>query len=108
MTTDASVLTSNDIEHFLEHGWVKLSNCFTKEQAHDITKDVWTRLGISEPDSKKAWDAALTARGARDGWINMPDHRTFAVKDFAPKAWKAIGELVVPGALSSKGASARS
>lgn len=77
-------LTQEDVDHFMKHGWIKLSNCFTQEQADGITANLWTRLGMS-PDDKSTWQ---TER------INMPQHSNFAADKFAPKAWAAICDLV--------------
>ena len=77
-------LTQEDIDHFLEHGWIKLSDCFTQAQADEITSNLWTRLGMS-PTDKSTWH---TER------INMPSHGTFPADKFAPKAWAAICDLL--------------
>ena len=77
-------LTPEEVDHFMQHGWVKLSDCFTQEQADNITANLWTRLGMS-PEDKSTWH---TER------INMPKHSTFAADKFAPKAWAAICDLV--------------
>ena len=47
-------LSEGEIEHFLKHGWIKLSNCFTKEQAGDLQKNLWTRLGM-DPNDRSTW-----------------------------------------------------
>ncbi|OCL08421.1 hypothetical protein AOQ84DRAFT_40665 [Glonium stellatum] len=83
-TPPTRVLSEADTQHFLTHGWVKLTGCFTRSQAADITSTVWTRLGMS-PMDKTTWTAER---------INMPWHQSFSVADFAPKAWTAICELL--------------
>jgi len=86
MTTQKQdpVLTQADIDHFLEHGYIKLSNCFTQEQSDSVTSTVWTRLGM-DPTDKSTWHTLRT---------NMPAHKHFSAATFAPKAWSAIGELL--------------
>ena len=84
MVTKFDQLTQEDVDHFMQHGWIKLSNCFTQEQAGRLISNVWTRLGMS-PADKSTWH---TER------INMPSHSTFAADDFAPKAWAAICDLL--------------
>jgi hypothetical protein len=79
----ATSLTLQDKEHFLIHGWVKLSNCFTPEQAEWVTSDVWTRLGM-DPRDKTTWTSLRT---------NMPHHRIFDVAKLSPKIWSAICEV---------------
>ncbi|WYZ40590.1 hypothetical protein EsH8_IV_000931 [Colletotrichum jinshuiense] len=82
MTSPVDPLTEAQKEHFRNTGWLKLSNCFTKEQAEWVTKDVWTRLGM-DPNDKSTWKHRT----------NMPHHRTFDVSEYAPKAWAAICEV---------------
>ncbi|KAL8371478.1 hypothetical protein RB595_001325 [Gaeumannomyces hyphopodioides] len=78
-----SVLTDAEKEHFLEHGWIKIKGAFTRQQAEEMTKDVWVRLGMS-PTDKSTWTEKR---------INMPHHGTFDASEFAPKAWAAANEL---------------
>ena len=77
-------LSQDDIDHFMKHGWIKLSGCFTQEQVDKLTSTLWTRLGMS-PTDKSTW------HGER---INMPRHATFPANEFAPKAWSAICDLL--------------
>ncbi|KAH1682946.1 hypothetical protein KXX23_007258 [Aspergillus fumigatus] len=77
-------LTEEQKQHWLEHGFIKIPQCFTKQDADNWTASIWARLGIS-PTDKSTWN---TER------VNMPGHTVVDVKDFAPKAWDAICELV--------------
>lgn len=81
---DQYSLTEEQKQHWLEHGFIRLTGCFSREAAKDFTSSIWTRLGAS-PDDKSTWPTEK---------INMPGHTTVPVKDFAPKAWYAICELV--------------
>ncbi|KAI1113339.1 dihydrofolate reductase-like domain-containing protein [Nemania sp. NC0429] len=83
MASPPAPLTDAEKEFFLKYGYLKLTNCFTREQAADVCEGVWTRLGMS-PTDKSTWSRERT---------NMPHHRTFDVSEFAPKAWAAICEL---------------
>ncbi|OAA55074.1 hypothetical protein SPI_08578 [Niveomyces insectorum RCEF 264] len=83
MAPEQPVLTDAEKEHFLVHGWVKIPAAFTREQAAAVTKDVWTRLGMS-PTDKATWT---------QGRIHMPAHATVDCATFAPRAWAAICEL---------------
>lgn len=47
-------LSQEQIDHFVQHGWIKLSNCFTREQAGDLQKNLWTRLGM-DPEDISTW-----------------------------------------------------
>ncbi|KAF2685892.1 hypothetical protein K458DRAFT_417079 [Lentithecium fluviatile CBS 122367] len=77
-------LSADEEKHFLEHGWIKLSNCFTREQAAEIQSTLWTRLGM-DPEDMSTWHTERT---------NMPWHNTFPVPTFAPKAWSSICHLL--------------
>jgi len=86
----ASPLSTSDIDHFHQHGYVKISDCFTRDASDSITSSVWARLGVS-PSDKSTWSAIPNLVAGR---VNMPSHNTFSAKDFAPKAWSAICNLV--------------
>jgi hypothetical protein len=77
-------LSQDQIDHFMQHGYVRLTECFSRDKAAKWTADVWTRLGYSSTD-KSTW---ATER------INMPEHKSEPVQTFAPKAWSAICELL--------------
>jgi hypothetical protein len=76
--------SEEDKAHFLEHGFIKITKCFTREQAAEFTKSMWTRLGMS-PTDKSTW----TTEG-----INMPWHEHVPVSEFSPKAWSAMCQLL--------------
>ncbi|ETI26175.1 hypothetical protein G647_02952 [Cladophialophora carrionii CBS 160.54] len=83
-STGYKVLTPDQVSHFMQHGYVVIEQCFSKEASDEWTKDVWTRLGM-DPADKTTWTRERT---------NMPEHRRLQVPDFAPKAWDAICDLV--------------
>ncbi|EPE25489.1 Clavaminate synthase-like protein [Glarea lozoyensis ATCC 20868] len=83
---DAFKLTDADKQHFLEHGYIKVSGCFPPEAAEEFTANLWTRLGMS-PTDKSTWTKERT---------NMPYHTHTLAADFAPKAWSAICQLLAP------------
>jgi hypothetical protein len=76
-------LTPEQVDHFMKHGFLRVPNAFSKEQAAAWTADVWHRLGM-DPNDPSTWTRDRT---------NMPQHRKIEVKYFAPKAWNAIVEL---------------
>ncbi|KAI0440330.1 hypothetical protein F4803DRAFT_478390 [Xylaria telfairii] len=84
MTDHNYQLSPAEIEHFVEHGWVKVSNCFTREQATEELSDLWPRLGM-DPNDMSTWTVERT---------NMAHLRHFPVSSFAPKAWGAVCSLV--------------
>lgn len=84
MTHQDYKLTQEQIDHFMRHGFVRLTDCFSLAKAAEWTADVWTRLGYS-PTDKSTWASER---------INMPYHKEEPVRTFAPKAWAAICELL--------------
>ena len=65
------------------HGFVHLKNTFTEEKAKKWMSDMWTRLGLS-PETPH-WPIER---------CNMATHRSEDVKDFAPKLWDAMCDLL--------------
>jgi len=78
------VLTQDDVDHFMDKGYVIIHDCFTKKQAEWMLKDIWVRLD-ADPNDKSTWKVDK---------LNMPNHRSVHPRDFAPKAWGAICDLV--------------
>ncbi|EFW98605.1 hypothetical protein CMQ_4457 [Grosmannia clavigera kw1407] len=77
------ILTAAEKEHFVSQGWLKIPKAFTRQQATEVTKDVWIRLGMSSTD-KGTWNKERT---------HMPSLATFDCSEFAPRAWAAICEV---------------
>ncbi|TFY60531.1 hypothetical protein EVJ58_g5093 [Rhodofomes roseus] len=77
-------LTPEQVDFFLETGYVVIKQAFTKEKAAEWTKGMWTRLGL-DPNDKSTWDRER---------IHMPWHKREVVSAFAPKAWEAIKDLL--------------
>ncbi|KAK3109415.1 hypothetical protein LTR53_017359 [Teratosphaeriaceae sp. CCFEE 6253] len=83
--TPEPALTDEQKQFWLEHGYIKLTNCFTRETSEAFSSPVWARLG-ADPNDKSTWPAKER--------MNMPGHTVVSCKDFAPKAWAATCELV--------------
>ena len=81
--TDFS-LTEEQKQHWMDHGFVKIENCFSREFADRWTSSIWTRLG-ADPKDKSTWPTEK---------LNMPGHTVLPVKEHAPKAYAAMCELV--------------
>ncbi|EIN12925.1 hypothetical protein PUNSTDRAFT_131157 [Punctularia strigosozonata HHB-11173 SS5] len=79
-------LTPEDIDHFLEYGYIRIDGAFTREASAQWTSELWPRLGM-DPKDKSTWPTD------RDR-IHMPDTKRIKVADFAPKAWAAICDLL--------------
>lgn len=78
------VLTDEQIEHFLNKGFVAVRGCFTRAAAAGRTRHLWDRLGYDEHDPS-TWTEPV---------IHMPVRATVDVREFAPKAWDAVCDLV--------------
>ncbi|KAG6817601.1 hypothetical protein H0H87_006229 [Tephrocybe sp. NHM501043] len=72
------------IDHFLDQGFVVVKSAFTKKKAAEWTTNVWIRLGM-DPNDPSTWDRER---------VHMPWHKRERVADFAPKAWDAIHDLL--------------
>ncbi|KAI8994061.1 hypothetical protein BD414DRAFT_271828 [Trametes punicea] len=77
-------LTPEQREHFLEHGWVKIPKAVKEEYLKAFTENVWIRLGY-DPNDKSTWTKEK---------IHMPRHREVPTREFMPKAWGAMCEVL--------------
>jgi hypothetical protein len=84
MTSRYRVLSDEQAGHFLDHGYVVIRDCFSLEAAEKHTKSIWARLGYS-PDDPSTWAEPA---------VHMPAHRWLDVREFAPKAWGAVCDLL--------------
>lgn len=66
---------AEQVDQFMEHGYIVVKNAFTPEQAADFTKDLWVRLDM-DPNDKTTWTKER---------IHMPRMRVVSTKEFAPK-----------------------
>ena len=81
---DYQVLTQQQAAQFVEQGYVVIRGCFSREAAQEYTATIWTRLGYAQDDP------ATWAQPS----IHMPSHRAIDIRQFAPKAWGAVCDLV--------------
>jgi hypothetical protein len=72
------------VEHFLDKGYVVLRGCFSREAAAEFTADLWDRLGYDE-HAPSSW---------AEPSVHMPSRRNLDVREFAPKVWDAVCDLV--------------
>jgi len=63
---------------------VVIRNCFSRADAAEFTAPLWQRLGYAE-DVSSTWAEPL---------IHLPSRRSLDVREFAPKAWGAVCDLV--------------
>ncbi len=78
------VLSEEQVAHFLDRGYVVINGCFTPEAAEEYTRTIWKRLGY-DPANPSTWTESGT---------HLPVHREMDIKEFAPKAWDAVCDLV--------------
>lgn len=77
-------LTSEDREHFLQHGWLKVTNAIDPKYFDLWMEDMWTRIGY-DPNDKSTWHTE---------YLHLPRHREVRAEEFCPKAWEKIVEIV--------------
>jgi len=78
------VLRDADVEHFLKHGYVVIRGCFSRQDAEEHLRTMWTRLGY-DPQDRSTW---------AEPSVHMPGRREIDVASFAPRAWGAVCDLV--------------
>ena len=79
-----SVLTTEQVNQFLDRGYVTMPGCFSRDMARGYADQVFTRLGY-DPADPGTW---------RERWVPMPSLNYFDVPEFAPRAWAAICEIM--------------
>ncbi|KAF2738021.1 hypothetical protein EJ04DRAFT_460382 [Polyplosphaeria fusca] len=84
MAEEQYQLSQEQIDFFMENGWIKLENCFSREQAAELQETLWTRLGM-DPNDMSTWHTERT---------NMPWFKSFSISTLAPKAWGGICSLL--------------
>ncbi|GIK67231.1 MAG: hypothetical protein BroJett018_50250 [Chloroflexota bacterium] len=81
---DYTTLSPEEVQHFLDYGFVHLTNCFDTDFAAQSTSAAFERLGYRE-DDPATWEQPI---------IHMPNKGFVDVKEFAPKAYGAICDLL--------------
>ncbi|KAG0646190.1 hypothetical protein D0Z07_8076 [Hyphodiscus hymeniophilus] len=103
MTRNYKVLTTEDVDFFMENGYVIIHDCFGDEFANLVLKDIWVRLGM-DPNDKSTWlfEKSFPPEEFGPGmyeWtipntLSSTYHRKFDPREWAPKAWDAVCDLV--------------
>ncbi len=78
------VLSDADIDHFVERGFVRVTECFDRRWALDQTRAACERL-YCDLDDPASWP---------NGRIRPPQTSTFDARVVAPRAWAAACQLV--------------
>ncbi|QRV84378.1 phytanoyl-CoA dioxygenase [Ceratobasidium sp. AG-Ba] len=84
MSREYKYLTPEQVDFFMNHGYVVIKKALKEEWIERATHDVWIRLGV-DPNDKSTWKSER---------VNQPWHRRVMAKDVAPAAWGAICEIV--------------
>jgi hypothetical protein len=79
-----TVLSAEQIDSFIEHGYVRIRECFTRAEAQPWLEEAWVRLGYDR-DDPSTW---------AEQRVHMPSVRHVEVSDFAPKVWGAACQLL--------------
>jgi hypothetical protein len=79
-----TVLSDEQVESFVAHGYVTIHECFSREDAQPWLDEAWIRLGY-DPQDPDTW---VERR------VHMPSLRHVEVSAFAPKVWGAACELL--------------
>lgn len=69
------IILVDQVDHFLNHGYIVIKNAFTERKAAEWTENIWVRMGLDQND-KSTWDRER---------IHMPSHKREPVALFAPK-----------------------
>ncbi|KZO99822.1 hypothetical protein CALVIDRAFT_525340 [Calocera viscosa TUFC12733] len=84
MPIEYKVLSEEQRQHFLEHGWIRIEKALNPEIMEKWLADFWVRLP-GKPDDPSSWEFVDVA---------MPRHREVPNADLLGPAWPAICELV--------------
>ena len=68
-------LPAEDVEFFLQNGYIVIKHAFSRDKAVDWSKDIWVRLGM-DPKDKSTWTRER---------IHMPWHKREPVSVFSPR-----------------------
>ncbi|KAF9535497.1 hypothetical protein CPB83DRAFT_841854 [Crepidotus variabilis] len=86
MARELEYLDSEQVERFLEQGYIVIKHAFSLEKANEWTKELWLRLG-ADPNDKSTWKT-LKER------THLPWKKREKVETLAPTAWAAIKDLL--------------
>jgi hypothetical protein len=81
---EAAVLSAAQIQEFIRNGYVVVKGCFPAEKAEEWIQAAYQRLGYKK-DDPSFW---------KEQRVPLASSRSVLVRDFAPKAWGAICQLV--------------
>jgi hypothetical protein len=77
-------LSKEQIDHFLQRGYVVIPDCFSREFAEEWTTAAFRRLGY-DPRNPSTWEQEI---------VHMPASERLPMQEIAPKAWQAACQLL--------------
>jgi hypothetical protein len=77
-------LTAEEIDHFVEHGYLVLKGCFAPQSAAEWIDNGWQRLGVDPGD----------AAGWHEKRVHLSTQQRVDAGDFAPRAWQGAIDLL--------------
>jgi hypothetical protein len=85
------VLTPAQLESFTERGWCAVEDCFPRSAAQQKI-NLWIEEQGFDPANPLEWGPPIMHRGLKE---------RFLAKEFAPKAYAAVEDLVGPGRIDN-------
>ncbi|WP_369056364.1 phytanoyl-CoA dioxygenase family protein [Kineococcus terrestris] len=84
MSETTAELSDEQVEHFLDKGYVVLEGCFDAERARPVVERAWQRLGV-DPDDPSTWTRPR---------VHLPSEQHVDAAEFAPRAYRAACQLL--------------
>ena len=78
------MLTIEQLDQFYNRGHIVLRDCFSRDAAQEMTDKAFVRLGYDK-ENPATWSEKR---------VHMPVQESFSVREFAPRAYGALCELV--------------
>jgi len=79
-----SYLSSEQIDHWMEHGYIVIPGAIDPSYIAKFTADLWVRIGYDEHD-KSTWEQER---------LHLPWHHSEHASVLAPNAWRAMCDLM--------------
>lgn len=82
-------LESSDVNHFIEHGYVRIDRAFSLEVAAECLRVLWRDIG-ADPDDPSSWTKPVV-------WLGGYHDQPFRDAANSPKMVSALDQLIGPG-----------
>src|SRR3569623_324229 len=84
LTRQENLLSSEDLRHFMDFGYVVIHDCFSREVAKEWTGRAFEQIGYNPADPSSWVEERMGTKSTME----------IDLKDFSPKAWQANCELL--------------